>query len=177
MMARFLVFVVLFMFATPSYAVALELVENNNERLDLRWSDLLPPGEAERIAKLYQVQAVQTGFNHFGNERMPQIQTFNVVEDLNGKFVKISGFVLPISFTGTREVDEFLLVPYQGACIHVPSPPPNQLVYVTSKTPIKIRGIWDPVFIEGIIYTRRKDSVIANTAYNIELSKLTNYKH
>ena len=72
------------------------------ERLELVWSDLLPPGEAERIARLQQVQAIEFGFNHFGTDQMPQLQTFNVVEELDGQRVRIAGFVLPFDFFRLR---------------------------------------------------------------------------
>ena len=97
------------------------------EYLDLSWGDLLPEGEAQRIMELQQLQALQTGINHFGMEQMPQIQTFNVVEALDGERVRLGGYVLPLDFNGPQEVTRFLLVPYVGACIHVPPPPPNQL--------------------------------------------------
>ena len=46
-----------------------------------------------------------------------------VVAELNGKRVKIGGYVVPLDFDATK-VTEFLLVPFVGACIHVPPPPP-----------------------------------------------------
>lgn len=53
-----------------------------------------------------------------------RLQHSAVREDLNRRDIRIPGFVLPLEFDGTK-VTEFLLVPYAGACIHVPPPPPN----------------------------------------------------
>ena len=53
---------------------------------------------------------------------------------LNGKLVRMPGYLLPIEFAGNR-VTEFLLVPWVGACIHTPPPPPNQIVYVKADKP------------------------------------------
>jgi len=50
---------------------------------------------------------------------------------LEGRAVKILGFVASLDFTGQYELKEFLLVPYFGACIHVPPPPANQIIHVT----------------------------------------------
>lgn len=144
--------------------------------LDLAWSDLLPDGEAERIAELQQLQALQTGFDHFGSESMPQIQTFNVVEALDGRRVRLGGYVLPFDFSGSGEVSRFLLVPYVGACIHVPPPPPNQLVFVTSEEPVEVSGLWDPVFAEGVMRTARHDNDLGDTAYTLELIELRPYE-
>jgi hypothetical protein len=69
-----------------------------------------------------------------------EIQTA-IVEDLNGRIVRMPGYLLPLDVIGAK-VTEFLLVPYIGACIHVPPPPPNQIVYVkVVKMPIWSRMI------------------------------------
>ena len=143
--------------------------------LDLAWSDLLPEGEAQRIAELQQLQALQTGFDHFGSEAMPQIQTFNTVDALEGQRVRIGGYVLPFDFTGSRQVSRFLLVPYVGACVHVPPPPPNQLVFVTTPEPVEVEGLWDPVYAEGILRAVRNDNELGDTAYTLELIELRPY--
>ncbi len=144
--------------------------------LDLAWADLLPEGEAERINQLQQMQSLQQGFDHFGSDRMPQIQTFEVVDELDGERVRIGGYVLPFDFTGSREISRFLLVPYVGACIHVPPPPPNQLVFVTTEEPIEVQGLWDPVYVEGIMRTQRQDNELGDTAYTLELIEMTPYR-
>lgn len=144
--------------------------------LDLAWSDLLPEGEANRIAEMQQLQALQSGFDHFGAEAMPQIQTFNVVDALDGERVRLGGYVLPFDFTGSREITRFLLVPYVGACVHVPPPPPNQLVFVTTETPVEVDGLWDPVYAEGIMRTTRQDNDLGDTAYTLELISLRPYE-
>jgi hypothetical protein len=55
-----------------------------------------------------------------------------VLSKQNGKRVKIPGFMVPLE-DNQRLVTEFLLVPSPQACIHVPAPPPNQMVYVKIK--------------------------------------------
>ena len=67
---------------------------------------------------------------------------------LDGKVVKLPGYVLPIEFSG-KKVTEFLLVPWVGACIHTPPPPPNQIVRVKSDKPIEIEGMFDAVWVTG----------------------------
>lgn len=50
--------------------------------------------------------------------------------------VQIQGFILPIEWQEKKLV-EFLLVPFVGACIHKPAPPPNQVIYAKLKAPIE----------------------------------------
>jgi len=165
-----------FALATPDAFARLQSeAPSSPAYLDLSWADLLPEGEAERIAQLQQMQAIQNGFDHFGTDRMPQIQTFNTVEALDGRRVRMGGYVLPFDFTGSREINRFLLVPYVGACIHVPPPPPNQLVYVTADPPIAIQGLWDPVYVEGTMRTTRQDNELGDTAYTLELIEMSPY--
>ena len=44
--------------------------------------------------------------------------------------VSIEGFIIPMEFDEQRRVTELLLVPYVPSCMHVPTPPPNQIVHV-----------------------------------------------
>lgn len=71
-----------------------------------------------------------------------------VVPALNGQFVKIPGYALPLETTGAA-IEEFLLVPYVGACIHVPPPPPNQMIFVKLKEPFLVTDVFAPVWITG----------------------------
>lgn len=69
-------------------------------------------------------------------------------EALEGQLIKMPGYALPLEFTGTGATELFL-VPYVGACIHVPPPPPNQIVSITLDEPLKLAGIFDPVWVTG----------------------------
>jgi hypothetical protein len=58
------------------------------------------------------------------------------------------GFALPLDYEG-RQVTQFLLVPYWGACIHTPPPPLNQIVYVTLTGEGRELGAYEPVWVAG----------------------------
>jgi hypothetical protein len=78
---------------------------------------------------------------------------------IDGKMVRIPGYVLPLEFSGTK-VTEFLLVPWVGACIHTPPPEPNQIVYVKPDKAFDIRRMFDAVWVTGrIAATGSKRSV------------------
>jgi len=50
---------------------------------------------------------------------------------IEGKLIRVPGYVVPLlgDFGGDFEtLEEFLLVPVYGMCIHVPPPPPNQVI-------------------------------------------------
>jgi hypothetical protein len=76
--------------------------------------------------------------------------------ELDGATVRMPGYMLPLEFEG-KGVTEFLLVPWVGACIHTPPPPPNQIVHVTldeGKAFDSSTG-FEPVWIEGEMQTRK----------------------
>ena len=118
--------------------------------LDLKWGQLMPPAEAVKPkAKTFFSGASpapadgagdgpappplpEGGFMSIKRRQPGGDQPPRVVAELNGKRVRIGGYVVPLDFEATS-IKEFLLVPFVGACIHVPPPPANQIVYVKSE--------------------------------------------
>lgn len=84
---------------------------------------------------------------------LQQSQAYETRSDLNGQSVKIPGYVVPLEFDGDK-VSEFLLVPYVGACIHVPPPPPNQIVLVEPDESFASEGLFEPVWVTGVLSTQ-----------------------
>lgn len=87
---------------------------------------------------------------------------------LDGKRVVIAAFIVPLE-DDMQQADEFLLVPYFGACVHTPPPPPNQMVYVKmrGRKTIKI-GWWDPVMFEGILHLKQVESPYGASYFEME---------
>ena len=79
---------------------------------------------------------------------------------LNGKEIKIAGYLLPLQFSEKGET-EFLLVPYVGACIHAPTPPPNQIVFVETKQSFKTEDLYTPVWVSGTLRTQLSSKALS----------------
>ena len=77
-----------------------------------------------------------------------RLQQQSVNPSLNGQLIRMPGYLLPLEFSG-KAVSEFLLVPWVGACIHTPPPPPNQIVHVKSDKPIGNVGMFMPIWVTG----------------------------
>ena len=74
------------------------------------------------------------------------------LSQLVGKSIKIPGFAVPLEGDdGFEYINEFLLVPYFGACIHVPPPPPNQVIHVILDEPVHFEVISFAIWITGIL--------------------------
>ena len=96
-----------------------------------------------------------------------------VVSELDGQRIRIPGYIVPLEFDHLV-VSEFLLVPYFGACIHVPPPPANQIVYVTTETSFPTTKVFKPVWVTGVIRTLAYFNEVGDAGYrmhamNIEL--------
>lgn len=99
-----------------------------------------------------------------------------VVTDFDGKTVKLPGFVVPLEMDAKR-IREFLLVPYYGACIHVPPPPSNQTVYVVTSEDHAYEGeLFDTVWVTGTIRVEKLSSELGDSGYRIDASKVEPYQ-
>jgi hypothetical protein len=144
---------------------------------ELSWEELMPAGEEELLMQMYEEQMealLEQGPIEEGSpmDAPIQIGTFNVVEELDGEFVRIPGFLVPFEMNGGK-ISEFLLVPYFGACIHTPPPPPNQIVYVTAEEPVEFS--WDAFWLTGTLTAERNMNDMGNAAYTLKLAKIELY--
>ena len=99
-----------------------------------------------------------------------------VVASLDGQRVRLPGFVVPLEF-GQDDIREFLLVPYYGACIHVPPPPTNQTVHVVLPRGKPYRGgLFDILWVSGILRVERFSSDLADAGYRIEAVQVEPYE-
>jgi hypothetical protein len=92
-----------------------------------------------------------------------------------GARVRIPGFVVPLETSGEK-IREFLLVPYFGACVHVPPPPANQLIHVIPDKPVP--GGWNmlPVWVNGVMAVGRIDSDMGTAGYQLRAVKVEEYE-
>ncbi|MEO8005770.1 MAG: DUF3299 domain-containing protein [Betaproteobacteria bacterium] len=103
--------------------------------------------------------------------------------ELDGQTVRMPGYILPLEFSG-KDITEFLLVPYVGACIHTPPPPPNQIVHVKTDKPVSNVTVFSPVWVTGrlsAVSAKKSLSLVdgaseINVGYAIRASVVELYK-
>ncbi len=156
--------------------------------LALDWADLIPAGTAQAPASARGLvdhtafaapgaptpQEALTAFLGSRPESPPPPPATTIVPvyagvrtDLEGRDVTLSGYLLPLTFDGMA-VTEFLLVPYVGACIHVPPPPANQIVLVAATRGVEIRGLFDAVRVTGRLAVTAVKTDLAEVGYRID---------
>ena len=146
-------------------------VAHAEDYIDLDWEDLLPQGQSTIP------NALRGLLPH--DEDMPltsqQPASNGVRTDWNGQIVRLPGFMVPIDYEGTG-VTAFVLVPYVGACVHVPPPPANQLVFVTTQTPYESDGLFEPVNVIGMFGVSSLSTHIAEIGYALSADEILPYR-
>jgi hypothetical protein len=110
------------------------------------------------------------------NSDLPLAKQSSAAQRLDGKMVNIPGFMVPLE-DDLDHVDEFLLVPYAGACIHVPPPPPNQMVYVKMNGATKVHVTFtDPIVVTGQLKISTVVSPYGDVSYEMSALSVKPYK-
>ena len=140
------------------------------ETRELMWEDLIPPGVpyAEIIGE-GDLNEETDSWRPIFDENATKLNAA-----LHGANVRLPGFIIPIE-QSSDGVTEFVLVPYVGACIHTPPPPPNQLVLVRAIDPWPGDNLWDPVWVEGRMSTQLMTTEVAETGYALTAEKIEVY--
>jgi hypothetical protein len=136
------------------------------EYIDLDWKDLVPEGQTI-------VPPMLQGL--IDHDQAPssrqQPRSTGVRTDLNGQIVRLPGYIVPIEYSGTG-VTAFILVPFVGACVHVPPPPANQLVFVTTEDPYESSGMFEPVNVIGMFGVSSISTQLADVAYALSADRI-----
>ncbi|MDO6711707.1 DUF3299 domain-containing protein [Aliiglaciecola sp. 2_MG-2023] len=130
-------------FTTPQlYFTSNKLLQEHYQKakvMPLDWASLLPENELDVIAR-YQANKPDKNIDMKSQillsieaatdpEYKAALQSINTVNTFENHMVAISGFIVPIDFHPDKTVKNMFLVPYFGACLHYPAPPPNQIIF------------------------------------------------
>ncbi|MAS82629.1 MAG: hypothetical protein CMF45_08060 [Legionellales bacterium] len=159
---------------------------------ELNWDQLMPEAELEIMKQLstllsnpHQPLDPNANIRDDINNAMEQISdpdvqgvmnSINVRPELNNQTVSIPGFVVPIETNDENAITEFFLVPYFGACIHVPPPPPNQIIFVQYNKGLQVNEIWMPFEIKGTLFTEMLRNDVAISAYTFVADDVSEYE-
>ncbi len=142
---------------------------------EIDWDELLPSDARARFAAA--PPAVVHDYISEGGMAAQQVMDFSINKTLEGSNIKIPGFVVPLDVGKDGLVTEFFLVPYFGACIHVPPPPPNQIVYVRMAKGVALDSIYEAYWITGRMKTTNKTTRLGAAAYQLDANKVEIYKY
>ena len=153
----------------------------------MEWDQLMPPGYIESMLEESSKNSFLQNMFSFDDdseeaqtayeELKVKLSSAPIVEELNNEFIKLAGFVVPLDFDFDSETfSSFLLVPYFGACIHVPPPPSNQIVHITSQKPLQQEWLDYAVWATGTIKTESVHSEYGSAGYSMQNATLEKYE-
>lgn len=145
------------------------------ENREIEWLELLP--EESLLAYMSpDTLEIDHSSNNTSMSWVPTEVETATVAALNGESVRIAGYIVPLEFDDNFIVTEFFLVPYYGACIHVPPPPPNQIIHVVHEAGVRVDALYFPFWVEGVMSTETVVNSIAQSSYSITASKVELYE-
>ncbi|MGB1298299.1 MAG: DUF3299 domain-containing protein [Psychrobium sp.] len=178
------------LFCLPTQAFNDKKAAKNPTYETLEWDALMPKEDLEAIlnppnsimdiadgSALDRLDAIDslTQNDPEAKRFFEAMNSSKVVETLKGKRVKLPGFVVPLSHDKYHRVTEFFIVPYFGACLHMPPPPPNQMIFVKLDEGIVVEDLYIAFWFEGTMEISSKDHALGSSAYTLKFDHFYEY--
>lgn len=169
-MRRFLLFSLVFV----STIARAELPETD-------WLELMPEADQKALEQMPEIDhdspEAQGTFAEKGGMKqakgLPAVMySTKTVPAMNGRDIRIGGYPVPLEADARGNSTLFFLVPYPGACIHVPPPPPNQLILVRYPKGLKLADIYTPLWVTGKVQVEKISNDLADAAYALNAQKV-----
>lgn len=156
----------------------------------IEWTDLMPEADLDALlnppeslndiadgsAEDKIASQIQMAIEQADDSRYQQaLVSTRVVPVFDGQAVRLPGFIVPLEFGDEQQVTRFFLVPYFGACIHVPPPPPNQIIYAEYDKGFKLESLYEPFWLSGVLSTTLIENDTATAAYAIKVDRMEPY--
>ena len=157
----------------------------------IEWIDLLPPDDLEALLNppeyLTEIEdgspedSIQSQLRNKvkanADDRYQQaLQSEKIVASMDGKKIRIPGFIVPLEFENEEMVIQFFFVPFFGACLHLPPPPPNQIILVDFPEGVPLKSLYTAFWISGELKTSLIEKDIATAAYTMTMDLYEVYR-
>jgi len=136
----------------------------------VEWEDLIPEGYVFETQESYTSMNVAEAVAI--SDRL--LETTPVVESMDKQDIRLAGYVVPLEYSD-EAISEFLLVPLEGACVHIPAPPANQILFVKPQYPLPIEDSFDVLNVVGTMQLDGMASSLAVASYRMENALLEPY--
>ena len=151
------------------------------ELAETDWLELMPKSDQKALELMPEIdhnspEAMGTFTEKGGMKQakgLPAVMySSKTVPAMNGKHIRLGGYPVPLESDAKGNSTLFFLVPYPGACIHVPPPPPNQLVLVRYPKGLKLEDIYTPLWVNGTLKVEKVSNDLADAAYAMDADKV-----
>ncbi len=156
----------------------------------IQWTDLMPQddldallnppayldeiedgSEEDMLSNQFMLAMAQASDDRY----MQALSSTRIKPEFDNQRIRLPGFIVPLEFGEKQTVTRFFLVPFFGACIHVPPPPPNQIVYGFFEKGLEVTALHEPVWVTGILKTTLTENDVATSAYAMEVTTVETY--
>lgn len=159
-------------------------VENPEEVLSIKWEDLMSEADLDAILNAPAVSHDGYGWEEQLSNSPPEddaflkaLQSFDVNPDLVNQRILLPGFIVPTAYNDERRVTEFFLVPFFGACIHAPPPPPNQIIHVSYEPGVDLDNLYEAYYVLGELSSTVVRHDLAESAYSLKAEGVEIYTY
>jgi len=151
------------------------------ELAETDWLELMPESDQKALEQMPEIdhdspEAMGTFTEKGGMKQakgLPAVMYSNkTVAAMNGRQIRLGGYPVPLETDAKGNSTLFFLVPYPGACIHVPPPPPNQLVLVRYPKGLKLDDIYTPLWVNGTLKIEKVSNDLADAAYAMDAARV-----
>ena len=176
----------------PLYLTSNELLKTQSENTavsPLTWTALIPQKEQDVIAYYQAPNQAQAPSDLKGMTAQilrsieaatdpayqEALMSTNTVSGFEKQMVSISGFIVPIDFYADKTVKNLFLVPYFGACIHFPPPPPNQIIFIQLEAGLQDVDITQAYTLVGEINLGLFEDPMGTSAYTLDVVSIIEF--
>lgn len=151
---------------------------------EVDWTDLMPASDLEALlnppAYVLDVSEgsmedkpaglLKSNITEPADSYQRALTSTRVRPELDGNKIRIASYLVPIEYNDKQQATTFFAVPFFGACIHVPPPPPNQIILVHSERGVHIQDMQMPFWLSGELHTGIEENELATAAYSMTLA-------
>jgi len=152
------------------------------EPRELDWLELMPREDQKALEAMPEIShetpeapgtfGQQGGLKQQARDLPAVMYSKKTVARLDGKEVRLGGYPVPLESDAEGKSTLLFLVPYPGACIHVPPPPPNQIVLVRYPKGIVLDDIYAPLWVSGTLHIEPVENELAEAVYALDASSV-----
>lgn len=150
----------------------------------VEWIDLLPEEDYQAMLDMPEIshdwgeEAPGDFTNSLRADRdLPEVMySTRVVDAMDGKDIQLGGYPVPLETDDRGRYTRFFLVPWPGACIHVPPPPPNQIILVDYPSGFVIDDIYQPLWLSGRLQVDQTSNALADASYRMRADQVQAYQ-
>jgi hypothetical protein len=146
------------------------------------WLELMPKEDQQALEAMPEIShdgsegdgtfTDQGGLRQQDQNLPAVMHSTRTVPAMAGKRIRLGGYPVPLESDRQGRSTLFFLVPYPGACIHVPPPPPNQILLVRYPKGIALDDIYAPLWVEGALQIEQISNALADAAYAMDASQV-----